>query len=198
MPSAEGVWPRARSQTLSRQMFLSPGRHSPQLVNTLASSPELLASSCLRGFSGHCRGGEKTCLLSSPHKRVRPSEQWVLHSLTPSLHSFTCTLVHPHTPQTGGPWILIRCWARPKWAVEKHRQAVRGLSDMIYSQRISPVGRWVKSQGPRVRLRTHQVFISRLCTLGPACTCPSSSGASVHLCTSRMKGTASSSQGCGE
>lgn len=50
MPSAETVWPRAGSQPLSGQMFLLQGSHGPQLVNTLATSPEVLASSHLRGL----------------------------------------------------------------------------------------------------------------------------------------------------
>lgn len=49
MPSAEGVWLEAGSQRLSGQMFLSQGSHGPQLVNTLATSPEVLASSCQKG-----------------------------------------------------------------------------------------------------------------------------------------------------
>lgn len=49
MPSAEGVWLEAGSQRLSGQMFLSQGSHGLQLVNTLATSPEVLASSCQKG-----------------------------------------------------------------------------------------------------------------------------------------------------
>lgn len=65
MPSAERVWPRAGSQPLSGQMFLLQGSHGPQLVNTLATSPEVLASSRLRGLTATSEK-ERRHGLSSP------------------------------------------------------------------------------------------------------------------------------------